>query len=848
MEVTNLEDVLFVNSYFLCKITDKLIEFRGFKEERLIIELSDLTNVIKLENNQIYYFEKLKKEANNLYYVKNKSKISKSNGLTIEENNINFQSSEPYSFIGKIIKKEEKQLILLTSLNKIVILVNIGENFENCEENQFIYVSCVEFSSEKEGVIYFKYHSFSIFNKLDEIQENSPIKYKVAIRFNLLDYKGLFNNNNDIMINQIGLELSNDNVIKFNSDKENIFYIYDANNYDYDYFPQIVYLYCKDGSFLKLKFFVYKGFLNEANIFIRQKFSCAYEFLYFSIDNSLPKKISVRYQSENIYETSELQTFGSKIRKKVVFMNIPPQDKSDTKNGKSFLNIYLCKKDEIKLYGTFSLNSIKFKDIETYIYKPMVTDNLMTIYQDYKSIIDKKENYQNFSKYYSFDEVTCKDLRKEMDKNFSLIKLEDNEFTLNYFNSLSFWNYCNFIFKEKYQKSNIKNYTNLYEKLISKNNISYIEKSMILVGFVLRVLEDEKNFNCPKLFFYEELDDNNPYKVAYNFQFNLIKNITEESCLFQPLLFLDSFVMDCHYGLSFSFIKNSFKSAYSISMLSIGTIKEHLKKSIKNYFFVLKKQGITNKRKYYASVQKCNKLITYNENILLQDSKFSKIYKLDEEDILDNPKIINNFAFILNLENLHENFFHNKESLLNIKESPTLFFNRDLNISYLFHYDTDEYGEADKLVEEFICGKNLIDIIKKTKYEMGDFLDIKYFIDKDFNNLIKGLINLIQLNEKNKINEENNIHDEEESRKELKIDNTLFEKNTSENCSKIKEDVNNLNNKKEEKIFLSRHNTYIISAETIEELYEKVIEMEKNRKNIIKSEDAIENNNDICDY
>ena len=353
MEVTHLEDVLFVNSYFLCKITDKLIEFRGFKEERLIIELSDLTNVIKLENNQIYYFEKLKKEANNLYYVKNKSKISKSNGLTIEENNINFKSSEPYSFIGKIIKKEEKQLILLTSLNKIVILVNIGENFENCEENQFIYVSCVEFSSEKEGVIYFKYHSFSIFNKLDEIQENNPIKHKVAIRFNLLDYKGIFNNNNDIMINQIGLELPNDNVIKFNSDKENIFYIYDANNYDYDYFPQIVYLYCKDGSFLKLKFFVYKGFLNEANIFIRQKFSCAYEFLYFSIDNSLPKKISFRYQSENIYETNELQTFGSKIRKKVVFMNIPPQDKSDTKNGKSFLNIYLCKKDEIKLYGTF---------------------------------------------------------------------------------------------------------------------------------------------------------------------------------------------------------------------------------------------------------------------------------------------------------------------------------------------------------------------------------------------------------------------------------------------------------------------------------------------------------------
>jgi len=203
--------------------------------------------------------------------------------------------------------------------------------------------------------------------------------------------------------------------------------------------------------------------------------------------------------------------------------------------------------------------------------------------------------------------------------------------------------------------------------------------------------------------------------------------------------------MDCRYGQSFDFVKNSFKSAYSISMLSIESIKDHLKKSIKNYFFVLEKQGKKNKRKYYASVQKCNRLITYNENILLKDSNFTKMYELDKQDIIYNPKIIKNFAFILNLENLHENFSHNKEELLNIKDSPTLFFNRDLNLSYVFHYNIDNLGEAGKLVEEFICGQTLIDAIKQTKFEMGDFLDIKYFIDKDFNNLIEGFKGVIQL-------------------------------------------------------------------------------------------------------
>lgn len=58
MKQTNPEDESFVNSYFLCKITNELIEFKGFKDDKLIIDLSDLSNVIELENNQIYYFEK----------------------------------------------------------------------------------------------------------------------------------------------------------------------------------------------------------------------------------------------------------------------------------------------------------------------------------------------------------------------------------------------------------------------------------------------------------------------------------------------------------------------------------------------------------------------------------------------------------------------------------------------------------------------------------------------------------------------------------------------------------------------------------------------------------------------
>ena len=69
---------------------------------------------------------------------------------------------------------------------------------------------------------------------------------------------------------------------------------------------------------------------------------------------------------------------------------------------------------------------------------------------------------------------------------------------------------------------------------------------MILVGFMGRAFEDIYNFSFPKFYFYDELNDMNPYEQVYNFQFDIIENITEDSCLFQPFLFLNSYIMNVH--------------------------------------------------------------------------------------------------------------------------------------------------------------------------------------------------------------------------------------------------------------------------------------------------------------
>ena len=140
--------------------------------------------------------------------------------------------------------------------------------------------------------------------------------------------------------------------------------------------------------------------------------------------------------------------------------------------------------------------------------------------------------------------------------------------------------------------------------------------------------------------------------------------------------------MDCKTLKSnFSFIKTRINkiSAYSISMLPIEIIKKNLKKTIKNYFFVLEKQAEPNKRNYYASVQKYNRLITYNENILLVHLANKRMYNLKNIDYKNKPKSVKDYAFSINIENLHENFSHNKEELINFKSSPTLFFDRELS-------------------------------------------------------------------------------------------------------------------------------------------------------------------------
>ena len=146
---------------------------------------------------------------------------------------------------------------------------------------------------------------------------------------------------------------------------------------------------------------------------------------------------------------------------------------------------------------------------------------------------------------------------------------------------------------------------------------------------------------------------------------------------------------------------------------------------------------------------------------------------------------------------------------------------------------------------------------------MGEYFDVKYFVDTDFKKLYDGFINILQFHEQMRMDKENKetIHQTYYidstinidlkkigitlDNEKIEKDKTSNKKNSSLNKKSIEKNDNN-DNKEIEKIYLTRHNTYILSADTFEELMVKVKDMEN--KKIIVREDAIENNNDNCNY
>ena len=824
----------YVDCYFMYRKKEK--DFIGFNNEKLNLTNKKINSKIKFEDSKIYLFKRLQHtNTKEVQYNEKISFISENSGEIIFNDFSNLNSDIPYCFEGKIIEIDEnKNKILLVpfKIDNIFISLKINKVDKDLE-GKFIRISSAKYNSTYGNIINFTSTEFTKteISQLLNVEED----HRIYIKLNFCRSK--MNNK----VSKVLIELPNKRFDELIVSEEFQYYMYNNNNqyYDLEYFIQNITLLYDDGFSRLFQFFVYEGFLNEANIDISIIGACAYEFLYYSLDQKfLPTFIDIK----ELGKYDNFQTFGNKTRKKITFINIPIQNEEDIGHGNSFLVIKLCKEKDIKLYGTFKLNSVEFKPLKNYAFNSTIDDFLKDIHQDFDNYFNNKTCTIDKlrQKYLGIKPQQLALIKEELLKNFKEYKIKEEKHTFDYFNALVIWNIFNYYTEMKSNISGMEKYFKIYKILVDRK-LNYVDKSKILLDAFFRLKESKTTLVFPKLFFYDDLKKDNAYKIAYNFQFSFIEKLTEFSGLYQPFLLLDSYFMDmiCYedFNIEKKNVKNGVISAYSISMMPLNNIKKHLKKTIKPYFFIIKK-GVTDERKYYASVQTWNNVITYNEKILLSETTFEKVRDSDELSIKKN------YAFVLYLENMHENFSHNKENILNTKDSPTLYFNNKFEYVYTYDYHSDQIGEAGVLLESFICDISILEEMKKLKYEMGEYLNIDYFVDKDFGKLID---KFSEIKQKQEIDDEQN--EDNEFKKEL-----LGEyKQMNNEKNKLKEGLNNneiiaenqgrkqkisaKSEKKQEIVVFSRYNVIIIKAETLKELSAKIKDMKT--KVFVKANNAV---------
>ena len=109
------------------------------------------------------------------------------------------------------------------------------------------------------------------------------------------------------------------------------------------------------------------------------------------------------------------------------------------------------------------------------------------------------------------------------------------------------------------------------------------------------------------------------------------------------------------------------------------------------------------------------------------------------------------------MEFFHEKDSHSKKSLKNLKIiSPIVAYNNKKCLSEIL--DESEDG---RFIESLIGDPEFIKELKKYKNKLGELMDIKYFIDKDFKQLHKKYEEIMKKNESKLSNKESKIKKDE---------------------------------------------------------------------------------------
>lgn len=249
---------------------------------------------------------------------------------------------------------------------------------------------------------------------------------------------------------------------------------------------------------------------------------------------------------------------------------------------------------------------------------------------------------------------------------------------------------------------------------INTENFEYRDIIRILL-FTLQEKITNNSENNLELKLVSKLNQNSPYAIAYKFKKEQINNLNEFNALFQAYLQLDSYQ-------SYNYIFNM--KTHNFSLELVFMTKYHLLSTYDNFFYIKKKKGDE-----FTYLDYKTKITVINEYMSFGDN-----YK--EDDIIKDPKRINDYAMPLSIHFMHENGGHNKFELKSNNFSPSYVYFRGLNIEIEVSYTDYEKGilsgESGRMIENFICTVKIIIRLISTKFIFGEFLNKEYFNKRDF--------------------------------------------------------------------------------------------------------------------
>ena len=753
----NLKDdsLIFIDNYIL---DNNEISFNYFT----------LFNLIKLEYLDEYFkthFHIDYKDNSIIYYqlnLKNKYDFVFLKVIDIQDNSI--ICIDYFLNMYKILKNNEK----IENLKNVYTIIFI-KNFDSSIENEMFLLTL-----NKKSYIYVFENTF------DDLLLNNL----TVINLNCIDLIDSIESN---LFNKIKLDINGNIYFLEIKKKSEYIILFTKFNLFFNLFSFYIQLISQ--KYNEIHFFqvsIYLGLLNKINSMINyyNKESYGYEYFYFNFNYDLPKNkvISIK---EKAYNINYYDNFDSKARKRFIILNY--YDNENTKKydkGKKLIN----KEPKLKIFNKNKRkenNEIKKKDISTEFiddydeiyekvnHKSLIfsfyyernKEKLLGIY-DLEEIIDKsnnkkeyykpKEEYKIFYNYFkiikdkNYDkekkEIYLKTIQKYINNKDieNLVKNYNIDFSnINYENYIIFINICLFYY------SNLTSEISFKDLLISEFNDKFtllintkipLKDRIRIIRFIciqaFRVLDDKRTMH---LLIADNLENDNSYKIALNYNKSIINNLNENSKLYLPFLQLDSYIL-------FNYNTNSY--CYTLSLEPLIITKKHLLSTYDDFIFTHKEKEENNKIVLAFQSNK-NDITAINEYGLFPENN-----NCDSKALTGND-----FAVPISMELLHERNGHSKKAKKNKRNTTPIYFYKKkkiMKIKELYQEKDKETkkmkGEAGLLIEYFIRynKKSLIDTLKKN-LTLGNIINnVNLFTSRNFKDLANQINNNKKKPKKNK--------------------------------------------------------------------------------------------------